>query len=271
MTLESTRNAMKVVSGQPASWPDSGACISSAPSIKVTSDWAQYLNPYLQYSNKTLFHTIVDNLGLQSFQWEDSSTVQAVTESILTTMITSGLSRTASSATIQGQLKGCPDNNCDESCGLWCLDMMPKPKQEFGYGGDIYNLSGIPDPSQLAKFTVQVDVNGYAYASQGATMILSCVVLLSYCVLAGIHSTFVLITRTSSNAWDSVSEVTALAMQSQPTKVLKNTCAGIHTTRVFSNLVKVVRTGPQKDHLELDFGDYGPDYGEPLIEDEFYG
>jgi hypothetical protein len=149
--------------------------------------------------------------------------------------------------------------------------MMPKSKEEFGYGGDIYNLSGISNISKLAKFTVQVEVNGYAYSSKGATMILSCIVLLAYCVLAGVHSVFVIFTKTSSNAWDSVSEVTALAMQSQPTEVLKNTCAGISTTRIFSNLVKVVPTGPTKDHLELKFGDHGLGSGERIIDNGFYG
>jgi hypothetical protein len=209
---------------------------------------------------------------MQTSKWEDDSEfVQGVMETILTTMITNGLARTASSATIQGQLKNCPNDNCDESCGLWCLDMMPKSNQEFGYGGDIYNLSGTPDLSKLSKFTVQVEVNGYAYNIRGATMVLSCVVLLCYCFLAGVHSVFVLMKRSSSNSWDSVSEVTALAMQSQPTERLRNTCAGISTTRVFSNLVKVVRTGTDRDHLELDFGDRDPDFGEPLVEDDFYG
>ena len=193
-TLQSTRNVVKVVSGQPASWPDSGACIPSAPSINVTSKWAQYLSPYLQGTNKTLFHTVVEKIGLQTSKWEDYDTVQALMESILTTMITSGLSRTSSSATIQGQFKGCPGNDCDESCGLWRLDMMPKPRDEFGSGGDIFNLSGISDTSKLAKFTVHVEVNGYAYSSQSPTMILLCIVLLAYCVLAGVHSAFVLIT-----------------------------------------------------------------------------
>jgi hypothetical protein len=82
---------------------------------------------------------VVGHLELQAFQWEDCSTIQAFTEWILTTMTTSGLSRTASSATIQGQLKGCPTGNCDESCRPWCLDMMPKPKQEFGYRSEIEN------------------------------------------------------------------------------------------------------------------------------------
>lgn len=272
VTVQSTRNVMKVVSGQPLDWPGDGACIPSQPSINVTTEWAQYLNPYNQQTNKSIFHTLVDSVGVQLSEWEeDSGFVQGVVETILTTMVTNGLARTGSSATIQGQLKYCPGDDCDDSCGLWCLDIMPKASQEFGYGGDIYNLTGISDLSKLSKFTVQVEVNGYAYNMRGSTMILSCVVLLCYCILAGIHSVFALIKRTSSNAWDSVSEVTALAMQSQPTEVLKNTCAGISTTKIFSSLVKVIRTGVDKDHLELYFGDHGPSYGEQLEEDQFYG
>jgi hypothetical protein len=271
VNLQSTREIIKVVSGQPAGWPGQGLCNYSQPSISVTSEWAQYLNPYIQSSNKTVFDTLLDSIAVQPSEWtDDSGFAEGLMESILTTMITSGLSRTASSATIQGQLKYCPNNDCDEVCGLWCLDMMPSSNQEFGYGGDIYNLSGI-DTSKLSKFTVQVDVNGYAYNSRGATMILSCTILILYCLLASIHVTFVLVKRTNSNAWDSVSEVTALAMQSQPTEVLKNTCAGISTSRIFSNLVRVVRTGVDGDHLELDFGDHDPGYGEPLVEDDFYG
>lgn len=272
VTVQSTRNLMKIVSGQPLDWPGNGACISSQPPIKVTSDWAQYLNPYNQDTNQSVFHALVESVELPTSQWrDDSGFVQGVMETILTTMVMNGLSRTASSATIQGQLKYCPEDSCNEICGRWCLDMMPKNYQEFGYGGNIYNTSDIPDLSKMSKFTVQVDVNGYAYNIKGATVVLSCVVLLCYCFLAVLHSVFVLIQRSSSNAWDSVSEVTALAMQSQPTEKLENTCAGISTTDVFSNLVKVVRTGGEKNHLELDFGDRGPLVGERVIEDDYYG
>jgi hypothetical protein len=78
--------------------------------------------------------------------------------------------------------------------------MMPKSNQEFGYRGDIYNLSRTPDLLKLSKFTVQVEVNGYAYNIRGATMVLLCVVLLCYCFLAGVHSVFVLMKRLSSNS-----------------------------------------------------------------------
>jgi len=262
---------LKVVTGAPSSWLG-GICTPSWPMINVTSEWAQFLNPYNLDTNQTVFQTLVESVGSQRPEWEnDGGFVQNVIETILITMMTNGLARTAGSATIQGELKYCPNDDCDQICGLWCLDVMPKANQEFGYGGDIFNLSGVPDQSKLSKFTVEVEVNGYAYNIRGATMILSCIVLLFYCLLAGIHSVFVLVKRSSSTSWDTVSEVTALAMQSQPTQLLKNTCAGISTTRVFSHLVKVVETGAERDHLELDFGDRELGYGEPLVEDDFYG
>ena len=272
VTLQSTRNVMKAVSGQPLGWPHSG-CGSSLPSINVTSEWAQYLNPHIQDTNKTVFHTLVESTGVQNLsEWnDDHGFVEGITESVLTLLMTNGLSRISSSATLQGQLNGRPNDEFDQSCGRWCLDIMPKADQVFGYGGDIINLSGIPDPSKLSNFTVHVDINGYAYNMRGATTVLSCAVLILYCLLAGVHIVFVLIKRSNSNAWESVAEVTALAMQSQPTEVLKNTCAGIYTTSVFSNLVKVVRRGSHLDHLELDFGDHGTGYGDPLVENDFYG
>lgn len=184
--------------------------------------------------------------------------------------ITDGLSRTAADATVQGELNYCPNNSCNKVCGKWCLDIMPKQGHEFGYGGNIYNISAVPDTSKLSKFTVQVDINGYAYNSKGSTMILSIVVLCCYCVMAIVHSVFWLLQRRASTAWDTVSEVTALAMQSQPTTVLENTCVGISTTHVFSNLVRVVKTG-ERNHLELDFGDGDESERQRLVEDEFYG
>ncbi|CZR68205.1 uncharacterized protein PAC_18104 [Phialocephala subalpina] len=222
---------MKVVSGQPLNWPRRSVCNSTSSSINVTAEWAQYLNPHIQDTNKTVFHMLAEDASIQVSAWEDDpGFVQSVIESILTTAVANGLSRTESSSTIQGELNNCPNNDCDETCGLLCLDMMPKPTREFGYG-------------------VQVDVTGYAYNMRGATIILSCMVLLSYYTLVGVHFAFVLMKRLSSNAWDSVSEVMALAIQSQPTE---QPCED------------VVRTGVEYEHLELDFGDHLSGYGEKL-------
>ena len=272
VTLQSTRSAMKVVKGAPAGWPGNGLCDPGLRSVNVTAEWAQYLNPLIQGMDKTVFEALVEGAGVQTSGWKnDSASVEGVVETILTTLVTNGLSLSASSATIQGQLNSCPKDNCNDTCGLWCLDMMPRSSQEFGYGRNIYNLSGLPDASKLSRFTVHVDVTGYAYGMRGVTVFLSCAVLLTYCFLATLHTFFVLKTKIVSNAWDTVSEVTALAMQSRPTDVLKNTSAGISSTVIFKNFVKVVEAREGGNGLELDFGDQDHTYGKPLEKGRYYG
>lgn len=59
----STRNVMKVVTGQQLDWPGHGLFNSSLSSINITSEWAQHLNPYIQDTNKTVFHTLLRRLN----------------------------------------------------------------------------------------------------------------------------------------------------------------------------------------------------------------
>lgn len=62
----------------------------------------------------------------------------------------------------------------------------------------------------------------------------------------------------SSTCWDSISEVTALAMNSPPTTVLRNTCAGITEIRIFRTPVRILTMRDHEgegEHLELVFGD----------------
>jgi len=150
---------------------------------------------------------------------------------------------------------------------------MPTPPHEFGYGSSVYDLSADADTSKMTRFRVQVDINGWAYYWQGdITVILSCVVLFIYCLIALSHIIFALITGLSSQSWDTIAEITALAMQSQPTEVLRNTSAGIETISIFKNFVKVGKTGRRGQQLELIFeGDKSYKDGiVPTIVDEFY-
>lgn len=263
--MESKRNEYKVVTGHWAEW---GSCANGKP-IEVTKEWMQFLNPSLQDGGKTVFHSLVE-AAASSPRWINPiDYFTSVIETILSTMTVTALARTASNATIQGRLKGCLGAEC--ACGKWCLDMMPPETQEFGYGGNIYDLTGL-DLSNSSKFTVHVEVNGYAYNIRGASMVLSCTVLLVYCLLVLIHIIYVLINRTTSTSFNTVSEVVVLSMQSQPTDHLHNTSAGIYTTKVFSKLVKIVRTGEGINHLELDFGDRDAGgKGDGIVEGEFYG
>lgn len=61
----------------------------------------------------------------------------------------------------------------------------------------------------------------------------------------------------SSTSWDSIAEVTALAMNSAPTETLRNTCAGITKFHIFKLPVRIVTRKDDEgdgEHLELVFG-----------------
>lgn len=70
--------------------------------------------------------------------------------------------------------------------------------------------------------------------------------------------TFFWLVGISSTCWDSIAEVTALAMKSTPTAALRNTCAGITELHIFKLPVRVLVAKDQEgegEHLELVFGD----------------
>ena len=55
-----------------------------------------------------------------------------------------------------------------------------------------------------------------------------------------------------------MAEVAALAMNSRPTAVLRNTCAGISELHIFKSPVRVLAVRDEEgegEHLELVFGD----------------
>ncbi|MCJ1260741.1 hypothetical protein MMC22_000603, partial [Lobaria immixta] len=76
--------------------------------------------------------------------------------------------------------------------------------------------------------------------------------MLAYSALVLGHIIYSAVFGVSSTAWDSTAELVALAMNSSPTQVLQNTCAGIIGRQALKTLVRVLVTAP--GHLELVFG-----------------
>lgn len=76
--------------------------------------------------------------------------------------------------------------------------------------------------------------------------------MLAYSALVLGHIVYSAIFKISSTAWDSAAELVALAMNSSPTQVLQNTCAGILGRQALKTPVRVLVTTP--GHLELVFG-----------------
>ena len=211
--------------------------------IVVTEDWARYLNPTIPHLNTTVFNHL---MGLDLGSSIPHQLV--ISEMILAEMVANGLSRIGSTS----QLQGTPRliTAADQSIGLdgnyWFA----------GKGNNVFQV----DPAESkdwVKFRVSTTVNGYAYNTHGATPKIAICLLLIYCLLAIIHMIYAGVSGISSTCWDSIGEVTALAMNSTPTAALRNTCAGISELNIYKLPVRVLAFRDEEgdgEHLELVFG-----------------
>ncbi|KAL8693883.1 MAG: hypothetical protein Q9224_003670, partial [Gallowayella concinna] len=140
-------------------------------------------------------------------------------QSVLGLLLANGLSTIGATATLQG-------------------DIMPVEKHEYyetidrGYWfpgkGDMFTVD-LEETKDWVELRVHSPLSGYAY---------------------NLHSV-------SSTCWDSIGEVMALAMNSTPTTLLRNTCAGIVELDVFKIPVRVLAfrdVDGEVEHLELVFG-----------------
>jgi hypothetical protein len=91
--------------------------------------------------------------------------------------------------------------------------------------------------------------NGYSYSLHGSTRRLALAILLIHILFALIHSTLLVWIGWNCNILQSLYEVVALAINSSPTPILENTCAGITRLDTYKHIVKVREVFEQ--HLSL--------------------
>lgn len=208
--------------------------------IVLTEDWARYLNPSLSYANTTVFDTLMaSNLTLVD--------ISISAEIILAGLVTNGLSRVGSTSQLQGNLRTTtkPDGETAIDGNYW-----------FSGKGDIFDV----DPNESkdwVKLHVSSVFQGYAYNTHGLTPKLAIGFLIAYCLLVLAHISYAAISGISATCWDSIGEVTALAVNSMPTTLLRNTCAGIAELGIFKLPVRVLAIRDEEgdgEHLELIFG-----------------
>ena len=232
--------------------------------IKVTEEWARYLNPSIEFLDTTVFRIIMEeNLTSEAFSSNYYRLIQA--EMTLAQMMANGLSRIGSTSQLQGIVKQVvePDKSIGLDGNYWFA----------GKGNNVFQVNPV-DSEDWIKFRVSTTIEGYSYNTQGTTPRLAIGVLLAYCLVAIAHILYAGISGISSTSWDSIGEVTALAMNSTPTAVLRNTCAGITELNIFKLYVRNTCAGitelnifklpvrflafrdPEGDgeHLELVFG-----------------
>lgn len=240
--------------------------IAALPRIHIDTKWAQYLNPSSSTKNITFFEELAVSAGIWSAdgdtQTEQIEFSDYAVESILAGMITNGLSTVSFQSTgIQGTVPGSLD--CYSG---WVDPFFPRAPRGLGRAaGTPWNMTGV-DTTNMTRFTMTVTANGYAYGVSGATSIVAIVILLVYCAMAIFHAVHVCWTGLSSSSWDSIPDLAALAIQSSPTEVLKNTGAGISTTAVFREPVQVLDV---RRRLRLTFRDTEDD-GVPVEKNETY-
>ncbi len=210
--------------------------------ITVTEDWAQYLNPSISDTNSTVFHHL-----MASHLVRPGIAISA--KIILAGLLANGLAGIGSTSQLQGTFK-----TAVQSDGFEGLD----GDYWFSGKGSVFIVDPV-ESKDWVKLRVYSTFEGFAYNTHGATPKVAICFLLAYCLFALAHIFYAGITGISSTCWDSIGEVTALAINSTPSALLRNTCAGITELNVFKIPVRVLafRDNENSDgeHLELVFGE----------------
>lgn len=179
------------------------------PQVTIRPSFAQYTNPRLPTSNKTVFDALLDSIRYQELMKRFQPRIMnPYLETILNTMLVNGMARTAPYTVQHGILPGFENDTAE-----WWHSFMPKG--QFGKGGDAYTLT--PEQKENS-FSFQMDVlaDGYGYSYKYSRT--SRVTLIILLIQLGIALAFILwslATGTTSSSWDTPEELIALAFASE--------------------------------------------------------
>jgi hypothetical protein len=107
-----------------------------------------------------------------------------------------------------------------------------------GEGLVSFKRSG-PSSGQNYSISATLWISGPMYSLEGFPVKLAVAILAIYCFLATTAVVYFILDGTSSTSWDSVSELTALALNSERPSVLQNTSAGITEMETFRHRVSI--------------------------------
>ncbi|KAL4894452.1 hypothetical protein BDV59DRAFT_175499 [Aspergillus ambiguus] len=247
VTLKSTRNRIKIVSGEPLDFDDNGTFHANWPRIKPSAAWAAYLTPKLPDTNDTILSTITSIAGIFNSSAPSASYYyEVIVENIIATLVANGIGRSSYEYGIVMDLKDDIGPSGVWGGGEWTYEIIPRGGR-MGHGGNAFD----PSPSTQNRSTEMVMtayVNGYAYSPSGVMTKLEMIVLAAYATVVITHAIYSIYSGLSSGSWGSAPEIAALAWNSTPSDKMKNTGAGISTVSVFKNNIRVIQKG---DKLEI--------------------
>jgi hypothetical protein len=225
----------------PSPWPQHAI----AP---LSKDWANSITSQTSNQNRTvadnLLRTLLltDNIcppnGIYSnnLTADDRNTARPYThEALISSLIANGLSHVA------GPFEQWQWGKWDNSHFQW--------RHIDEWSGEERTSSQPPG----IVLTFHGHLMGYAWSLDGTGIKIAVPILIIYCLYTTVYVLYTFITGRSSQAWDTISGLVALAMNSRPTEVLENTSAGISQTDTFRNLVSVREVVDRNERLELVF------------------
>lgn len=206
---------------------------------KADREWLATVNPFLEQMNSPVFTHLAANVA--GYQ---------IPAGIMSILLTVALSNTS------------PNPG---ACNVIY--------QKLGYIGNCDRSQGSAKSWPL-HYPVKIFVSSFGYGPNILAVRISLVILFLYCAVVIAHIIYSIWTGIHSSAWDSISEMIALAINSRPAEELQNTCAGIETTNVYEHRVRIAPTEGQKSgerHLELLFPSSGVSSSAKIELNETYG
>jgi hypothetical protein len=218
--------------------------------VSITSEWAASLTPPLSDQNTTVdaaFYSIL-NENLDTNQ-ENSSQPAYIHEAVLASLVANGMARNGfDSGILDNPESDLPSSLPDETNRQWLS----------GSNNNIFAIEPT-DPGAVYPLSITSVVSGLAYTTEGIPIKLAFAVLPLYCIYALSHLLYAAISGISSSSWESIAEITTLALASTiPDKMrnkLRNTIAGIATAALFREPVRI--SAFPDGHLELVFDSNG--------------
>lgn len=121
--------------------------------VRLSAQWANYTNPYLDEHGMDVFARLSRAAGLSTSEPRTMSlNIPYAVESIISLMIINGLSRMPYRTAVAGVLKGMNIHAHEWGGGDWAKELLPK--DTLGYGGQAYSIT--PEVEQLAtKFQMK--------------------------------------------------------------------------------------------------------------------
>lgn len=127
----------------------------------------------------------------------------------------------------------------------WLPSRVSDPENYFDLLLDGKNVVSPPNTAtgeKLVRMHWDVTVSGLAYRASSTAVYLAIAVMFACSTLGACHSAHMLISRKSSEAWDSIEEIIVLSQLSRPSASarLANTSGGIHASAAYKSKVQIL-------------------------------